>query len=161
MNLYQITSDLLKVINGGMVVEDETGEILFEPSDLEALEGEYLDKLEACALWVKNEQAEIEAIKAEERNLAERRKAKEKRIESMRRYILQSMEDTDTAKLETPKVSLSTRKSQRVIVDDESAIPAEYLRVAQIVDKAALKRALRMEDVAGAHIEECVNLQLK
>lgn len=160
VNLYEITGNLLKVINGGMVVDDE-GEIIFDSDNLDALEIEYQDKLEACGIWVKNEQAEIEALKSEERNLADRRKAKEKRVENMRRYILQSMEDTDTSKLETPKVALSTRKSQRVIVDDEGVIPVQYLKFSQTIDKAYLKRALKAGKVEGAHIEEFTNLTLK
>lgn len=160
MNLYEITGNLVKVINGGMVVTDD-GEILFEPEDLEQLEGEYLDKLEGCALWIKNEQAEVEALKSEEKKLAERRRIKENKIESLKDYMLRSMKDTDTSKLETSRVALSTRKSQRVIVDDEDLIPVDYLVLKQTVNKTELKKALKAGEVEGAHIEEFTNLTLK
>lgn len=161
MNLYELTGNLMTVINGGMVVDDITGEIKFEPEDLEALEGEYADKLEGCGVWCKNEKAEIEALRAEEKNLAERRRVKENKLQSMKDYILKSMEATDTTKLETTKVAMSTRKSQRVIIDNEDIIPEQFLRVSTIVDKAGLKKALRQGEIEGAHIEDNVSLQLK
>lgn len=161
MSLYSITEDLLTVIDGGMVVSIEDGEILFDADNLEELEGEYLDKLEACGIYCKNEQAEIDAIKAEEKRLADRRHVKENKVKRLKEYMLQSMEATETKKLDTPKVYISTRKSQKVIVDDEAAIMPIYKKITETIDKTALKKALKNGDVYGAHIEESVNLMLK
>lgn len=161
MSLYSITEDLLTVIEGGMVVSMEDGEILFDSDNLEELEGEYLDKLEACGLYVKNEQAEIEAIKAEEKRLADRRRVKENKVQRLKEYMLQSMEATDTKKLDTPKVYISTRKSQKVIIDNENKIPRQFFKVTETVNKTEIKKALKSGTVDGAHIEESVNLTLK
>lgn len=163
MSLYEISNDLLTVINGGMVVDDETGEILFDADDIEQLEIEYSDKLEGCGLYVKNLIAEVDAIKEEERNLAERRKVKENKAERMRDYMLKSMAATNTSKLDTSKVAISTRKSTKVVIDDESKIPVDYVTIKQTsqVDKSALRKALKSGDVSGAHLEESLNLQLK
>ena len=161
MSLYSITGDLLTVIDGGMVVDDNSGEILFDADNLEELEGEYLDKLEACGLYVKNSQAEIEAMKAEEKRLADRRRVKENKVQRLKEYMLQSMEATDTKKLDTPKVYISTRKSQKVIIDNDDKIPLDYIIITARPDKAAIKKALKDGTVDGAHIEESVNLTLK
>lgn len=163
MSLYEISNDLLTVINGGMVVDDETGEILFDADDIEQLEIEYSDKLEGCGLYVKNLIAEVDAIKAEERNLAERRKVKENKAERMRDYMLKSMDATNTSRLDTSKVAISTRKSTKVVIDDESKIPVDYVTIKQTsqVDKSALRKALKSGDVSGAHLEESLNLQLR
>ena len=161
MSLYSITEDLLTVIEGGMVVDMEHGEILFDADNLEELEGEYLDKLEACGIYCKNEQAEIEAMKAEEKRLADRRRVKENKVKRLKEYMLQSMEATETKKLDTPKCYISTRKSQKVVIDDEKRIPAIYKRTVTTVNKADVKRALKGGAVDGAHMEESVNLTLK
>lgn len=161
MSLYTITEDLLAVIDGGMVVDEETGEIVFDSENLEQLEEEYADKLEGCGLYCKNLSAEIDALREEERSLAARRKSKEGKLERLKEYMLRSMEATDTERLETSKVLISTRKSQRVIVDDERKIPLQFLKVTQTVNKADLKKALKSGDIEGAHIEESVSLQLK
>ena len=163
MNLYNITNGLLTVIEGGMVVDDNSGEILFDADNLEELEGEYLDKLEACGIYCKNQQAEIDAMKAEEQALAKRRSVKENKVKRLKEYMLQSMEATETAKLDTPKVYISKRKSQKVIIDDDMKIPDEYKtqRVTISIDKTVLRKALKEGSIDGAHIEESVNLTLK
>lgn len=161
MSLYSITGDLLTVIEGGMVVDDNSGEILFDADNLEELEGEYLDKLEACGIYCKNEQAEIDAIKAEEKRLADRRRVKENKVKRLKEYMLQSMDATETKKLDTPKVYISTRKSQKVVIDNESKIPRQYIVVKESVDKTEIRKALKAGAVDGAHIEESVNLTLK
>lgn len=161
MSLYTITEDLLAVIDGGMVVDEETGEIVFDSENLEQLEEEYANKLEGCGLYCKNLSAEIDALREEERSLAARRKSKEGKLERLKEYMLRSMEATNTERIETSKVLISTRKSQRVIVDDERKIPLQFLKVTQTVNKADLKKALKSGDIEGAHIEESVSLQLK
>lgn len=161
MSLYGITGDLLTVIEGGMVVDDNSGEILFDSDNLEELERDYFDKLEACGLYVKNEQAEIDAIKAEEKRLADRRRVKENKVNRLKEYMLQSMDATETKKLDTPKVYISTRKSQKVIIDNEEKIPRQFIKVTETVNKTEIKKALKNGTVDGAHIEEAVNLTLK
>lgn len=161
MSLYSITNDLMTVIEGGMVVDDDSGEILFDADNLEELEEDYLNKLEACGIYCKNEQAEIDAMKAEEHRLAERRRVKENKIKRLKEYMLQSMEAADTKKLDTPKCYISTRKSQKVIIDNESAIPRQYIKITETVNKTEIKKALKNGAVDGAHMEESVNLTLK
>lgn len=161
MSLYTLTGDLLKVIDGGMVVDEETGEVLFDSDNLEQLEEDYAEKLEGCGLYCKNLTAEIDALRDEERSLAARRRIKESKLSRMKGYILNSMEATNTERLDTSKVYISTRKSQRVVVDDERKIPLQFIKVTQTVNKADLKKALKSGEVEGAHIEESVSLQLK
>lgn len=162
MSLYTITGDLLTVIDGGMVVDEENGVILFDADNLEELEGEYLDKLEACGIWVKNQQAEIDAMKAEEKRLAERRRVKENKVARLKEYMLQSMEATETKKLDTAKVYISTRKSQKLVIDNENDIPDWCFKVTRTPNKTDIKKAIKENKInGGAHIEESVNLMLK
>lgn len=161
MSLYALSENLLRVLDGGMVVDVDSGEILFDADNLEELEMAYADKLEGCGLYVKNLQSEVDALKAEEHTLAERRRIKERKVERLREYMLESMERTNTAKLDTSKVAISTRKSQRCVIDDERAIPFQYIKVEQKVNKAQVSKALKAGEVPGAHLEEAVNLQIK
>lgn len=161
MNLYEISEDLLHVIDGGMVVDDDTGEVLFDADNLEELEIAYADKLEACGLYVKNLRAEAEAMRQEENRLAERRRSKEHKAARIRDYMLSSMQRTGTSKLDTAKVAISQRKSNRCIIDDESVIPDRFIKVQRNVDRAAVGRALKTGEVPGAHTEEHLNLQIK
>ena len=58
----------------------------------------------------------------------------------------------------------SFRKSKAVDVFDEAQIPAEFMRerVTIVPDKTAIKKAIESgQEVAGAKIEERLNLQIK
>lgn len=160
MSLYEISQELITVINGGYVITEE-GEILFDSENIDELEIAYNEKLEGCGLYVKNLQAEVDAMKAEERKLAERRRIKENKIDRMKDYMLDSMNRTDTNKLDTSKVAIFTRKSQKVVIDDESAIPLQFIKTVQSINRADVKKALKTGEVPGAHIEDGLNLQIK
>lgn len=164
--LYELTEEFLAVMDGATIIDDETGVVLFEPDDLEALGLEFADKLESVALFVKNEQSDVNAIKAEEWALAARRKVKEKRIERLREYMLQCMDATGTGRLETPRVALSKRKSKRVEVTDETALrqcaPLVFKAQPDKIDKTLLRKIINEgASVDGAELVENVTLQIK
>lgn len=162
MSLYEIGQDLFTVINGGYVI-NEDGEILFDSDNLDALEMAFNDKLEGCGLFIKNCRAEADAIKVEENALRKRRETIERRINSMERYMLFNMKRTDTKKLETPRVSIGTKKSENVIVENIEIVPEQYKKVTEVsVDKRAAKKALKAgEVIPGLGMVFRDNLQVK
>ena len=163
MKLYEIDDHIRAVIETGYSVDAETGEVLFDATDLDALEAAKADKLEACALVLKEQRALAQALKDEERRIAERRKAAERRAERLQGYVLAHMADVGGG-LETPRVKLSTRRSSAVVVDCQGCVPAEFVEFATVekVGKAAIARAIKAgREVKGAHLEERVNLAVK
>lgn len=162
-SLYEIDGMVLTVLEDGLIFDEETGEVLFDADNLDALELERNAKLEAVACFVKSLEADAAAIKAEERALAERRQAKERKAERLRAYISDSMTMLGDTKLETARVAISFRKSEAVEIVDASQLPEAYWKqAAPTPDKTAIKKALKAgEAVAGAAIVERRNLQLK
>jgi hypothetical protein len=74
------------------------------------------------------------------------------------------MKATKTEKLETSLNNLSYRKSESVSILDEASIPEEYWKekVTKTIDKVSIKDAIKSgKDVAGASIQENMNLQIK
>lgn len=74
------------------------------------------------------------------------------------------MKATKTEKLETSLNNLSYRKSESVSILDEALIPEEYRKekVTKSIDKVSIKEAIKSwKDVAGASIQENMNLQIK
>lgn len=164
MKLYEIASAMDAVINGGFIFDDETGEVIFDSGNLDELEDALDAKLEACGVVVKNIVAEAEAIKAEEKRLAERRRIKEAEADRLKEYVLYWMEKSGAKKIDTARVALSTRKSSVVDVTDEAKVPREFFKVKTMasVDKAAVKKAIKAgEEVAGCVINERLTLQVK
>ena len=108
MTLYEIDKSIIECL------DLETGEIT-DAERLDALQIERETKLENTALYIKNLLAEAEAIKAEEKALAERRKAKENKAENLKKYLADNLSGE---KFETAKVNISFRKSAKVEISE-------------------------------------------
>ena len=108
MTIYDIDQRILEL------VDPETGELLdFDAFD--ELKMERDRKIEGMALWVKELAATASAIKAESDTLMERKKAVERRCESLKRYLSEILQGE---KFSTPRCAVSVRKSTSVQVDD-------------------------------------------
>ena len=87
MNIYEINKAIENILEDSLSVDEATGEILFDESDLNALDAEISEKIENVACYIKNLAADISALKEEEKNLSTRRKQKERKIDSLKGYV--------------------------------------------------------------------------
>ena len=164
MNIYEINKAIEDILEDGFSVDEETGEILFDESDLNALDAEISEKIENVACYIKNLTADISALKEEEKNLSTRRKQKERKIDSLKDYINHAMELSGRKSLESPRCKVSFRKSSSVEVPDINALDEDYItKTIEIKpNKVAIKEALKEgKTVEGAEIVERQNLQIK
>lgn len=156
MNLFEIDSAILDC------VDVETGEI-FDAVKFEELAMERDVKIENICLWIKNLKAEAEALKAEKDAFAQRQKAAENKMESLKKYIASYL---DGAPFKTAKCAVSFRKSESVEIDEGvnvANIPDEYLRFKEPeVNKTELKKALKAgKRIEGVSLVEKQNIQIK
>lgn len=167
MKLYEIAADyenLLAAVEAGEIPEEAISDTL------ESMTALLEDKADNIACLIKNLTAEAEAIRAEEINLAERRKAKERRIDGLKTYLGETLLRAGYDKLETARNRISFRKSESVTVADE----AKFVEWAAkhhddlltykdpTINKTAIKKALASgEEIAGAVIESKNNIQIK
>lgn len=153
MNLYEIDNEILGCVDA------ETGEI-FDEEKFESLAMERDKKLENIALWIKNLTAEAAALKAEKQAFADRQKAAENKIESLKSYMSAYLAG---AKFETAKVKVSFRKSEYLDIAEGAAIPEQFLKYKEPdIDKTELKRAIKSgTEIPGVTIEERKNIQIK
>lgn len=159
MKLYEISEALRTVIDGGLVFDEETGEVLFDSKNLDELEAARDEKLEACAIVKKELDFEAESLRMEEKRLAERRRRKEAEASRLAEYIARNAPESG---LETPKASLSWRKSSQVVITDESAIPGDFLTYTPKVDKTAIRKAIKESgSCPGAELVTKRNLVIK
>ena len=164
MNIYEINKAIEDILEDGFSVDEETGEILFDESDLNALDAEISEKIENVACYIKNLTADISALKEEEKNLSTRRKQKERKIDSLKGYINYAMELSGRKSLESPRCKVSFRKSSSVEVPDINALDEDYItKTIEIKpNKVAIKEALKEgKTVEGAEIVERQNLLIK
>lgn len=163
--LYEIDRNLYQLLENDMVVDEETGEILFEESDIDNLLLTREEKLENTGCYIKNLLSDIEQLKAEEKNLKARRQTKEKKVERLKSYLSNSMLLFGDKKFETPRIVLSFRKSKQVEIDPEAKIPQDYMtvKVEESPNKTKLKDAILKQGLSfdGVQVVEKENLQLK
>lgn len=162
-SLYQIDSRIEDVIESGFSLDPETGEV-WDSSDLDDLAIAKAEKMEACGLWLKGQARLAEGMRDEERALAERRRAVERRMARMQSYLAGYVTREPKRRFETPRVALGLRRSQSVVVTDESLVPSEYIKVkrTESVDKSAVRAALKSgEIVPGCAMAETESLQVK
>ncbi len=165
MNLYEIEKSLNEFMEKGFekYVDTETGEFDEQGFNLELAELELAkdEKIENIGLFIKNLSADIVELKAEEKALAERRKAKENKAEYLKNILAVSL---GGKKFETAKIALTFRKSEQVKIVDEEKLPKDFLKVKVTVsaDKTAIKKAIKAgQAVVGAELVEVQNLQIK
>lgn len=161
MNLYEINAALMQAYDNA--VDQETGEII-ENDAYKAIDGLQMaleEKTENVLLWIKNLQADAEALKKEKQAFADRQARVEAKAESLKKYVGGILEGQ---KFQTPRVAASWRKSEAVeYVGNVNDLPADYIKIADpIVDKTALKKALKNgAEIEGARIITRQNLQIK
>ena len=152
-------------------IDKQIGELLIFAAEQELTEDEIkdtlnslvmdrVDKIDNIACYYKNLLSDVEALKAEENKLADRRKAKENKAEGLKRYLSSILEGQ---RFETARVKVSFRKSDRVAIDDPTKLSEDYLRYSEpTADKTAIKEALKAgKEVAGAHLEQNLSMTIK
>lgn len=161
MTLYEINQAMLDCI------DMETGEII-DVERLNELEMAKAEKIENVVLWIKNLDAETDAIIAEMEALMKRRRVKENKAYQLRQYLNEALEGQ---RFETARCAVGYRKSQAVEIEDEKAFLAwvnasgrddlltyQQPKVNKTEVKAALKTGL---EIPGAALVEKKNMQIK
>lgn len=153
-NLYEIDQAILECMDA------ETGEVI-DPERLDALFMERNQKIENVVLWVKNLLSDADAIKAEKEAMADREAKCRKKVEDLKKWLAKALEGQ---KFSTARCAVSFRRSETVEVDDVAFVPAELLRVKNIVEpnKTAIKAAIKEgREINGCRLVESLNTQIK
>ncbi len=169
MKLYEIEKKLYELLENGFneeCIDLETGEIDQEKVNklLDELNEGIDEKIENIGCYIKDLEADIDAFKKEEESLAERRKAKERKLDSLKQFLTDAMIRNNKTKFETAKVRLGFRKSESIEVDENIKLDDKYYitKVQQTVDKKFLKEELKSGVVIdGVKLIEKQNLQVK
>lgn len=164
MKLYELTNDylaLMSAIDNDEIPEDAIADTL------EAITGSIEDKADNISCILKNIEAEITAIKAEEDRLAKRRKAKENSYERMKEYLSESLQKIGVDKIETARNKITFRKSEKVVCDDKFVPWALLMRDDLLTfsdpkaNLTAIKKAIKDgEEIIGAELQINQNIQI-
>lgn len=163
MSIYNDLIELERLLED--VVDKETGEIL--PDDDVAyseLKSEIMNVgMEKLCKVRANILSDIDGIKEELERISEKKRSKEKAVERLQNYMLELLKLSGKEKVEDGTFTVGTRKSERVIVDEE-VLPKQYKaeKITTKPDLKAIKEAIISGIVVdGAYIQECLNLTVK
>ena len=161
MTLYELTGNALLLQH--LVENQDIDEQTFLDT-MESLQFEIEEKADAYAMVMNGIKGDIEAIKAEEKRLADKRKVLTNRHDTMKQNLENSMKKIGITKIKTLLFSFNIQKNPASLkIDDESKIPSNFfVPQPNKLDNAMLKEALKSGDVIeGARLESGESLRIK
>lgn len=165
-SLYVLAEEMMTVIEGGFVFDEDTGEILWDSSNLEQLAVSTANKVEAVVMYGQNRRALADAREAAAKQMLESAKALRKEADRLDSYAMWAVSSLG-GKLETPAMTIRLKKCPpHVEVLDMDAVPPEYIRekvtVKRDVDKTAVKAAVKSgEEVPGVAVVWNEKIEIK
>ena len=161
-SLYQISGDYLSALDALTADDDLPPDAIADT--LEGIAGEWEDKALNVARYIRNLEAEAEAISAARKAMDEREKAAKAKANRLRAYLLAEIERTGL-KAKAPDLEIRTQKNPpSVVIEQEEMIPCEFKKSVTTVttDKSAIKLAIASGDsVPGARVEQSMRLVIK
>jgi hypothetical protein len=164
MALYQIADQYLQDMQ--MLQERDLDDQTFADT-LESLSGDLEVKAMNVAMFIRNLEANADAIKAAEKQMADRRKAIENKAERIKEYLLQNMVRTGITKIECPFFKITVRDNpESLVIESDKNIPLEYYKQPplpeMVLDKMQLKKDLQMGVVVdGCKLESKKRVEIK
>ncbi len=144
------------------MLEESGGELTPELEEALAInEDNFLAKSRNYGYAILRYEAMSAAISEEKRRLDALKKTCDKAAARMEDRLVKAMRTFDKPVVELDTLRLSLRKSERVVIDDETRLPADCIVVKTEVSKTDVKRHLKAGESIGAHLDENFSLQIK
>ena len=165
MKLYELTRQKQELLNYIESLDEEELQLSDAVGDtLEALDGAIQDKAETIAKYIRTLEEESAAIKSEEDRLKKRRSVQDAKVERMKTYLHDMLDEAQLDKVKGTLFTINFRKSTSVNVLDLDTLPEALKRTKTIVeaDNTAIKDALKQGlDVPGAVLVDNRNLSIR
>jgi len=155
VNLYEITNELQAVLDGileGGIDSPEAQQALDE--HLAGLDEALDQKAEDYAAVIRSFEARAEARAAEAKRIRELANADATVAQRLKDRLKQAMETTGRLRIDTTRFRLTVANNggkQPMLIEDASAVPAEFIVQIPEVDKDAVRAALE----AGRAVPGC------
>lgn len=151
--LSTMVYDLTTVIEGGMVVDTETGEVLFDCENLDALQMRAADKFLATKCYAEEQRGKADRLRALASAMVESAKGFEKKADRVDAYMLRCAKEAG-GEIATDSITVRVSKCPpSVQIIEEGKIPEEYWteKVTRTPNKKLIKNTIKAGgSVAGA-----------
>ncbi len=159
-----MSKPLYELTGAYRILSDQLDEGMDVTDALALLEGALEQKSVAILAVMRELDLDVEKLKAEEQRLTARRRAAEANKERLRDYVRTSMVNAGVTKLKAGTFTVGVSDGpERVVIDDESKIPAAFTRTKVEPDKTKILEAYKQhgECVPGTHVERAVALRIR
>jgi hypothetical protein len=161
IKLYELTESYSVLLQ---MVEDMNDQDL--EMALTQIKGEITEKAISIGKMVRAIDYDIDTLKAEEKRLADRRRALENKRDNIKRYIQTQMEKVGLDKIKSPLLTVSIQNNPPAVqIADEKLIPARFLTIIpeqKVPDKKAIAEVLKSgEEVPGASLTQGKSLRIR
>jgi hypothetical protein len=160
MKLYELTANYNQVLE--LIEEGADPEVMNDT--LEAIEGEIESKVDNTAMVLKTVEANIKALKDEEKRLADRRKSLENQNKRLKEYLHDQLKSIGMKKVKGTIFSANIQNNPPSLnITDETKIPEEYwVQPSPSVNKKELLEKIKNgEEIEGAEIKQTESLRIR
>ena len=164
MKAYEIVNGMIDTLD--IFLESDQNERDRENYNyiMEFLQEELENKSSNIIKYIRNISLEVEILSQEEDRLEKLRKQKEKKVNSLKKYLTDILLNLDKNKIETELGNLGLRKSVSVAIDNLDLIPKKYIqkKIELVPDKRILSELLKQgKNIKGVHLEDKYSLQIR
>ncbi|MEG0517167.1 MAG: siphovirus Gp157 family protein [Cetobacterium sp.] len=164
MKAYEIVNGMIDTLD--IFLESDQNESDRENYNyiMEFLQEELENKSSNIIKYIRNISLEVEILSQEEDRLEKLRKQKEKKVNSLKKYLTDILLNLDKNKIETELGNLGLRKSVSVAIDNLDLIPKKYIqkKIELVPDKRTLSELLKQgKNIKGVHLEDKYSLQIR
>lgn len=159
--LYQLTEAYQELLS--MALDPDTDPEALADT-MEAIDGEFEDKVESYIITIEDVKANAAILEAEEKRLAARRKAFKRNADRMISVVESAMRATGKKKIKTKLYTLGIQKNPPALkIDLPDRVPEEFLIPQEPkVDTAAIKKELKEGVVYDwCHLEQSEGLRIR
>lgn len=164
MKAYEIMNGMIDTLDIFLESEQNEGDKENYEFVMEFLKEELQSKSSNIIKYIRNVSLEVDVLSQEEDRLEKLRKQKEKKVNSLKKYLTEILLNLDKNKIETELGNLGLRKSVSVAIDNLDLIPKKYIqkKIELIPDKRMLSELLKQgKNIKGAHLENKYSLQIR
>lgn len=164
MKAYEIVNGMIDTLDIFLESEQNEGDRENYEYIMEFLKDELQSKSSNIIKYIRNISLEVEVLSQEEDRLEKLRKQKEKKVNSLKKYLTDILLNLDKNKIETELGNLGLRKSVSVAIDNLDLIPKKYIqkKIELVPDKRMLSELLKQgKNIKGVHLEDKYSLQIR
>lgn len=160
MNIFEITGQYLELLQ---LAEDETLDQHMINDTLEGVDWEFEEKADAYAKVMNSLEGNVAAIDKEIERLSKHKKRISNNIKGIKYNLECAMQLTGKTKFKTELFSFNIQKNpSSVVIDNKEDIPKEYyIPQDPKLDRIAIKRFLKDNEVSWAHLQQGESLRIR